>query len=201
MKPLPHGTPDVSMTMGQSNNVPFSRSLFARARYSSSRASRADFEEAGAVSSERCRAVSWAVESASIPGSAMKSSSRAAVMRPRIAGNLRHTSRFCVVVRLQGDCCVTARRSCLSRMWMCAQSCLHILPSLRTQSHKCAVVIRIIARVCAAPASNEAVRINLYRTIFVWTNAPAHTSDKSAHNHPTHTPKTCPDLVPKGPGK
>ncbi len=51
------------------------------------------------------RAVSWALESASMPGSAMNSSSRAAVMQPRIAGNLRHTSRFGAVVRVQGDCC------------------------------------------------------------------------------------------------
>ena len=74
---------------------------------------------------------------------------------------------------------------------------LHILPRLRTESHKCAVMVRITARVCAAPASNEAVRANLYRTLFVWTNAPTHTSDKSAHNQPVHTPKTRPGLVPK----
>ena len=78
---------------------------------------------------------------------------------------------------------------------------LHILPCRRTQSHKCAVMMRITARVCAAPAGNEAVRANPYRTVFVWTNTPAHTSDKSAHNQPTHTPKTRHDLVPKGPGK
>ena len=46
MKLLLHGAPDVSMTIWQLNNVPFSRSLVARARYSSSRASSADFEEA-----------------------------------------------------------------------------------------------------------------------------------------------------------
>ena len=44
---------------------------------------------------------------------------------------------------------------------------LHILPPPRTESHKCAVMIHIAARVCAAPASNEAVRINPYRTVFV----------------------------------
>ena len=78
---------------------------------------------------------------------------------------------------------------------------LHILPHLREQSHKCAVMVRITARVCAAPASNEAVRANPYRTVFVWTNAPTHTSDKSAQNHRNHTPKTRPGLVPDGPGK
>ena len=46
MKPLPHGAPGVSTTMRRPNSVPFSRSLFARARYSSSRVSRADFEGA-----------------------------------------------------------------------------------------------------------------------------------------------------------
>ena len=44
------------------------------------------------------------MESASITGSAMKSLSRAADKRPRIAGNLRHISSFGSVVRLQGDC-------------------------------------------------------------------------------------------------
>ena len=78
---------------------------------------------------------------------------------------------------------------------------LHILPRLRIQSHKCAVMMRITARVCAAPASNDAVRISLYRTIFVWTNAAANRSDKSAQNRRNHTPKTRPDLVPEGPGK
>ena len=62
-------------------------------------------------------------------------------------------------------------------------------------------MIRITARVCAAPASNEAVRANPFRTLFVWTNALTYTSDKSAHNHRNHTPKTGPGLVPNGPGK
>ena len=62
-------------------------------------------------------------------------------------------------------------------------------------------MIHITARVCAAPASNEAVRINLYRTIFFWTNALTNTSDKSAQNRRNHTPKTRHGLVPKGPGK
>ena len=84
---------------------------------------------------------------------------------------------------------------------MCAQSCLHILPSSRTQSHKCAVMMRITARVCAAPASNDAVRISLYRTIFVWTNATANRSDKSAQTRRNHIPKTRHGLVPDGPGK
>jgi len=78
---------------------------------------------------------------------------------------------------------------------------LHILPHLHAQSHKCAVTVRITARVCAAPASNEAFRANLYRTLFVWTNIPTHTSDKSAHNQPTRTPKTRPGLVQNRPGK
>lgn len=78
---------------------------------------------------------------------------------------------------------------------------LHILPHLHAQSHKCAVMTRITARVCAAPASNSAVDGNPSRTVFVWTNAPAYTSDKSAHNQPTLTPKTRPGLVPKEPGK
>lgn len=86
MKHLPHGVLDVFMTMLQPNNVPFSRSLVARARYSSRSASSADFEEEGVASSDK-RSRPWrvSVESASIPGRAMKSSSRAAVMRPRIA--------------------------------------------------------------------------------------------------------------------
>lgn len=46
MKPLPHGAPGVSTTMRRPNSVPFSCSLFACARYSSSRVFRADFEEA-----------------------------------------------------------------------------------------------------------------------------------------------------------
>lgn len=79
--------------------------------------------------------------------------------------------------------------------------CLHILPPTRTESHKCAVMMRITARVCAAPASNEAVRTNPFRTIFVWTNVHTHTSDKSAHNQPTRTPKTRPGLVSHGHGK
>lgn len=78
---------------------------------------------------------------------------------------------------------------------------LHILPGHRTQSHKRAVMIHITARVCAAPVSNEAVRIILYRTIFVWTNALTHTSDKSAQNRRNRTPKSRPGLVPYGPGK
>ena len=78
---------------------------------------------------------------------------------------------------------------------------LHILPPLSTESHKCAGVIHITARVCAAPASNGAVRANPYRTVFVWTNALVYTSDKSAQNHRNHTPKTRHDLVPDGPGK
>ena len=45
MKPLPHGAPGVSTTMRRPNSVPFSCSLFARVRHSSSRVSRADFEE------------------------------------------------------------------------------------------------------------------------------------------------------------
>jgi len=78
---------------------------------------------------------------------------------------------------------------------------LHILPHPRTQSHKCAVMMRITARVCAAPASNSAVHDNPSRTVFVWTNASAHTSDKSAQNRRNHTPKTRHGLVPHGPGK
>ena len=75
---------------------------------------------------------------------------------------------------------------------------LHILPSLRSQSHKCAVMMRITARVCAAPASSRAVRSNSSLTVFVWTNALAHTSDKSAHNPRNHPPKTPPRPRPKG---
>ena len=78
---------------------------------------------------------------------------------------------------------------------------LHILPSLRTKTHKCAVTIRIAARVCAAPASNGAVRTNPFHMVFVWTNTLAHTSDKSAQNQPIRTPKTRHGLVPDGPGK
>ena len=78
---------------------------------------------------------------------------------------------------------------------------LHILPHLHSQSHKCAVMMRVTARVCAALTSNEPVRATPYRTVFVWTNNLAHTSDKSAQNRRNHTPKTCPGLVPKGPGK
>ena len=51
------------------------------------------FVEVVAVSSDKRSQLWWAaVEFASILGRAMKSSSRTAVMRPRIAGNLRHTS-------------------------------------------------------------------------------------------------------------
>ena len=78
---------------------------------------------------------------------------------------------------------------------------LHILPHLHAQSHKCAVMVHVTARVCAAPASNSAVRGNPFRTIFVWTNVYVHTSDKSAHNQPTRTPKTRHGLVRNGPGK
>lgn len=78
---------------------------------------------------------------------------------------------------------------------------LHILPPLSTESHKCAVMMRITARVCAAPISNDPVRATPYRTAFVWTNNLAHTSDKSAQNRRNHTPKTRHGLVPNGPGK
>ena len=78
---------------------------------------------------------------------------------------------------------------------------LHILPHPRSQSHKCPVMMHITARVCAAPTSNEPVHANPFRTVFVWTNILAHTSDKSAQNRRNHTPITRPDLVPKGPGK
>ena len=66
--------------------------------------------------------------------------------------------------------------------------CLHILPRPCSQSHKCAVMVRITARVCAAPANKGVIRCSCYRIIFVWTNAPAHTSDKSATTSP-RTPR------------
>ena len=47
---------------------------------------------------------------------------------------------------------------------------LHILPHLRTQSHKCAVMVRITARVCAAPANNLTVGSAPHRMMLVWTN-------------------------------
>ena len=78
---------------------------------------------------------------------------------------------------------------------------LHILSHLRSQSHKCAVMMHITARVCAAPTINEPFRATPYRKVFVWTNAGAKTSDKSAQNRRNHTPKTRHDLVPNGPGK
>ena len=62
-------------------------------------------------------------------------------------------------------------------------------------------MIRTTARVCAAPASNEAVRTDPCRTLFIWTNAAANTSDKSAHNRRNHTPKIRPGLVPNELGK
>ena len=48
---------------------------------------------------------------------------------------------------------------------------------------------RITARVCAAPVSNGAIHSNSSLTVFVWTNTPAHTSDKSAHTHPKNPPR------------
>jgi len=35
---------------------------------------------------------------------------------------------------------------------------LHILPRPCSQSHKCAVMVRITARVCAAPANKRVIR-------------------------------------------
>ena len=85
MVSLPHGVPDVSTIMWQPNSGPLWRSLFARARYLSSSASSGDFEEAfdepGVASPEKRSRAWWvSVESASMPGNAMKSLLRAAVM-------------------------------------------------------------------------------------------------------------------------
>ena len=62
-------------------------------------------------------------------------------------------------------------------------------------------MMRITARVCAAPASNSAIDGIPSRMLFVWTNALTHTSDKSAQNRRNHTPKTRHGLVPNRPRK
>ena len=78
---------------------------------------------------------------------------------------------------------------------------LHILPRPCAESHKCAVMMRIAARVCGAPADNPAVSSTRYQVICVCTDFDPIRLTNLPRSQLTHTPKTRPGLVPHRPGK